>query len=124
MKLPEIHGVGKELDLNIQPEKKAMRPIAVTKVKEGSQIKPRLGQGRTILKSKIKIPVSPLISKPIAQVMEKQVKQPKVPEPKTSRIYDKIVPDYTIPHISSGDDLSSRIIKRKTIQDVSREIPL
>ena len=47
IKLPEIHGVEKGLDLNILPEKQVMKPIAVTKAKEASQIKPRLAQGRT-----------------------------------------------------------------------------
>ena len=109
MKLPEIHGVGKELNLNIQQEKKVMRPIAVTKVKEGSQIKPRLGHGRAGLRHKIKMPVSPTISTPIAQVLERLVEQPKVTVTKTSGIHDKIIPDYAIPHISS------RMVKRKTI---------
>ena len=61
--------------------------------------------------------VSLLISKTIAQVMEKPVEQPKVPVPKISRIHDELVPipDYTFPHISSGDDSSSRMVKRKAI---------
>ena len=46
IKLPEVHGMGKGLDLNIQPEKQVMKPIAVIKAKEVSQIKPWLGQGR------------------------------------------------------------------------------
>ena len=104
IKLPEVHGVGKGIDLNIQLEKQVMKPIAVTKAKEVSQIKLRLGQGRAGLRCKIKIPVFLLISKPIVQGMEKPVEQPNVPVPKTSRICDKIVPDYAIPHISSGDD--------------------
>ena len=66
--------------------------------------------------------MSLIISRPIVQVREKSVAQPKVPGPKTSRIHDKIVPipDYAIPHISSGDDLGSRMVKRKTIEDVRR----
>ena len=43
---------------------------------------------------------------------------------KTSTICDKIIPDYAIPHISSGDDSDSRMVTRKVIQDVSREIPI
>ena len=120
LKLPKVCGIGKGLDPNIQPEKHIMKPIAVTKVRDVPQIKPRLGQGRAGLRCKIKTSVSPLIGKPIVQVMEKPVIQPKVPVPKTSRICDKIVPDYAIHHISYGDDSSSRMIKRKTIQDVSR----
>ena len=39
---------------------------------------------------------------------------------------DKAVPkpNYTIPHIKSKDDSDSRIVGRKIIQDVSREIPI
>ena len=33
IKLPEVHGIGKSLDLNIQPEKQVVKPIAVTKQK-------------------------------------------------------------------------------------------
>ena len=80
-----------------------MKPIVVTKVKEVSQIRPRLGQGRAGLRYKIKTPVSLLISKLIVQVIEETVEQINVPVPKTSRIQDKIVPYYAIPHIRSRD---------------------
>ena len=40
IKLPEVQGIGKSLDPNIQPEKQAIKPI-ITKAKEVSQIKPR-----------------------------------------------------------------------------------
>ena len=43
IKLPEGHGASKGLDLNIQPEKQVIKPI-ISKVKEVSQIQPRLGQ--------------------------------------------------------------------------------
>ena len=68
--------------------------------------------------------VPPVISKHIVQVMEKSVEQPKVPVPKTPRISDKIVPDCAIPHTSSGDDSSSRMVKRKSMHYVCREIPI
>ena len=50
----------------------------------------------------------------------------KVPVQEMSRIADQIMPitDYKIPQTSSGDDSSSRMVKRETIQDVSREIPI
>ena len=50
----------------------------------------------------------------------------KVPVSESSKIYDKIltVPDYTIPNTRSRLDSSSRMVNRKTIQDVSREIPI
>ena len=95
------------------PEKQVMKPIVVTKAKEVSQIKPRLGQGRTGLRHKIKTP----------QVMEKPVEQPKVQMPKTSRICDKLVPDYAIPHIRSREDSGSKMVNRNSIQDINRKLP-
>ena len=34
IKLPDVHGIGKSLDPNIQPEKQVAKPIVVTKAKE------------------------------------------------------------------------------------------
>ena len=87
-----------------------------------SQVKPRLGQGRAGLGHKMKTPAPTLIDKPIAQAMEKQ---PKAIMPKTPKIQDNMVPipNYTIP-IKSKHDSGSRMIERKVIQDVSREIPI
>ena len=70
-----MHGVGKGLDPNIQPEKQVLKPLVVTKVKAMSQIKPRLGQGREGLRHKIKLPASTPINKPIAQVSNKPLNQ-------------------------------------------------
>ena len=67
IKLSEVHGVEKGLDLNTLQEKQVMKPIAVTKVKDMSQIKLRLSPGRAGFRCKIKIPEPLLISKPIAQ---------------------------------------------------------
>ena len=90
-----------------------------------SQIKPRLGQGRAGLKHKIKLPVSPPINKPIVKLTEKPISQPqnltqpqitsKVSVPESSQIHDKIIPipDYAIPQARSGDDSSSKMVKRK-----------
>ena len=44
--LPEVHGIGKGLDLNIRPEKQVIKPIIAAEMKGVSQIKPRVGQGR------------------------------------------------------------------------------
>ena len=46
IKLPEVCGVEKGLDMNILPEKQVMKLIAIIKAKEVSQIILRLGQGR------------------------------------------------------------------------------
>ena len=45
IKLSEFHSVSKGLYPNVQPEKQVIKPI-ISKPKEVSQIKPRLGQGR------------------------------------------------------------------------------
>ena len=42
MKLPEVHGISKSLDPNIQPDKQAVKPL----FKETSLVKPRIGQTR------------------------------------------------------------------------------
>ena len=49
----------------------------------------------------------------------------KVPIPESSGIHTKIIPipDSTIPQTRSSDDSCSRLVKIKTIQDISREIP-
>ena len=52
IKLLEVHGVGKSLDPNKHPEKQVVKPIAVAKAKEISEIKARLGQGRAGLRCK------------------------------------------------------------------------
>ena len=46
IKLPELHGMGKNLDPNIQPEKQHAIPI------KGSIEKPHIGQGRAGLRRK------------------------------------------------------------------------
>ena len=73
--------------------------------------------------------MSPSMTKPIVNLSEKPIEQPrvtlKVPVQESSCIQDKIIPipDYTIPQTRFSDDSGSRMVKRKTIQDVSREIP-
>ena len=52
--LPEVHGVKKELDLNILLEKQVIKLLITSEVKGVTQIKPRLGQGRASIKQKIK----------------------------------------------------------------------
>ena len=51
-----------------------MKPVIVTNMKELSQIKPRLGQGRAGLRHKIKSSIPTLINKPIVQVGENNQK--------------------------------------------------
>ena len=42
IKLPEVHGISKSLDPNLQPEKQVAKPL----FKKTSLVKPRIGQGR------------------------------------------------------------------------------
>ena len=56
-----------------------MKPIAVTKAKEVSQTKPRLGQGRAGLRCIVKTSMSTPINKPIVQLMRTPIEQPKNP---------------------------------------------
>ena len=120
----------KGLDPNIIPEKWVIKPIIASEVKGVSQNKPRLGQGRTGIKWKIKFPVSPPIDRPIVELKKPISQQPQnlvqqkitsnVPVTESSQIHDKLipVPDIIIPQTRSGDDSSSRMIKRKNIQDI------
>ena len=68
IKVPEVHGVGKGLDLNIQLEMQGIKPMVDIKRKEISEIKLRLGQGRVGLRSKLKIQI--LNIKSIVKMME------------------------------------------------------
>ena len=77
IKLPEVHGVGKGLNLNILPEKQIIKPKVAAEVKGTSLIKQRLCQGRAGLRWKVKLPVPPPISKPLVKLMEKSIQQPK-----------------------------------------------
>ena len=52
IKLPEVHGMRKNLDPNIKPEKQHANPI------KGSVLKPHIGQGRAGLKRKRSNPIN------------------------------------------------------------------
>ena len=58
IKLPEVHGVGKNLDPNIKPEKQHANPI------KGSVEKPCIGQGRAGLRRKRPDPINQTIIPP------------------------------------------------------------
>ena len=86
---------------------------AGTKVKEASQIKPRIGQGRAGLRHKIKMP----LNRPIMQVTEKPVEKTKALVLETSRVHDKVIPipHFTIPHIKPRGDSDTQRVGRKNI---------
>ena len=58
VKLPKVHGMRKNLDPNIKPEKEHANPI------EGSIVKPCIGQGRTKLKRNRSDPINQTINLP------------------------------------------------------------
>ena len=58
IKLPEVHGVGRNLDPNIKPEKQHANPI------KGSVVKLCIGQGRAGLKRKRSDPINQTINPP------------------------------------------------------------
>ena len=89
-----------------------------------SQIKSRLGQGRAGFRQKIKLPMSPLINKPIVKLKKKtnstHARNGATKNNfKCSSIHDKV-----ILQTRSSNDSGFRLGKRKTMQDISREIPM
>ena len=58
IKLPEVHGVGTNLDPNIKPKNQHANPI------KGSAVKPNIGQGRVGLKRKRSDPINQTINPP------------------------------------------------------------
>ena len=56
IKLPKVHGMGRNLDLNIKPEKQHANPIKV------STEKPCIGQGRAGVKRKRPDPINQTIN--------------------------------------------------------------
>ena len=75
IKLPEAHGVRKNLDQNMKPERQHANPI------KGSVVKPCIGQGRAGLKRKRSDPINQTINQPseLSQEQEKQTKHiPKI----------------------------------------------
>ena len=52
IKLPEVHGMGKNLDPSIKPEKQHANPI------KGNVVKPYIGQGGAGLKRKRSDPIN------------------------------------------------------------------
>ena len=75
IKLPEVHGVRKNLDPNIKPEKQYANPI------KGSVVKPHIGQGSAGLKRKI----SDLINNTINHSSELSQKLPGKTEIETGK---------------------------------------
>ena len=83
IKLPEVHGVGKNLDPNIKPEKQHANPI------KGSIENPCIGKGRAGLKRKRPDPINQTVNPP-SEMSQKIPGETKVETGKTNRIHSKI----------------------------------
>ena len=112
IKLPDIHGVSKNLDPNIQPEKQTIRAL---KGNEILQEIPRIGQGRAGMRRR----KSP-INQTIAHSAETSRKTPKA-----SKIENKVIiqPDCATP-VQSISNSSAEVINRRPIQKTIKNIPV
>ena len=82
IKLLEVHGMGKNLDPNIQPEKQHANPI------KGSTEKPSIGRGRAALKRKRPDPINQTIIPPSA-LSQKIPGETKIETRKTNCIHSR-----------------------------------
>ena len=105
--MPEVHGVSRNLDPNIQPEKQNIRPL---KGNEISQEKPRIGQGRAGMRRR-RLP-------PINQNNAAETSK-KIPE--VSKIEKKVIThlDFTAPMQSVNSSSMEVINRRPMIKDIS-----
>ena len=102
MKLPEVHGISKALDPNIQLEKQIPKPL----FKETPQVIPRIGQGRAGLKQK-----KPPINQSIAHSAENS-KIPVLPKIPTEVIN---MPNFKT-SVQSISNSNTEAINRRTMQ--------
>ena len=77
IKLPEVHGMGKNLDPNIKPEKQHANSI------RGSVVKPQIGQDRAGLKRKRSDPINQTINPP-SELSQKIPRETKIETGKTN----------------------------------------
>ena len=82
IKLPEVHGMGKNLDPNIKPEKQHAKPI------KGSIEKPHIGLGRAGLKRKRPDPINQAINPP-SELSQKIPGETKIETGKTNQIHSR-----------------------------------
>ena len=88
IKFMEVHGVSKNLNLNIQPEKQNIRAL---KCNEISQEKPRIGQGRPGMRKRRSPPINQTnvseLSKKIPEVskIQNKVKLIQISQPSAIR---------------------------------------
>ena len=82
IKLPEVHGMGKNLDPNIKPEKQHAYPI------KGSIEKLHIGQGRAGLKRKRPYAINQTINPP-SELSQKIPEETKMETGKANQIHSK-----------------------------------
>ena len=107
IKLPEVHGISKNLDPNIKPEKQNIRPL---KENEILQEKPKIGQGRPGMRGGRPPP-------PIYQTNASEVKK-KIPE--VSKIENKFIthPDFTTLVQSVSSPTTEAINRKPMIKNI------
>ena len=79
IKLPEVYRIDKGVDPNVKPEKQIIKPPNLAK-KSNPQIKPRLGQGKAYLRSKMKTPVQ--MQPQLQTIKISQIKEQSLPKQK------------------------------------------
>ena len=94
IKLPEVHGMGKNLDPNIKPEKQHANHI------KGSIEKPHIGQHRGELRRKRPDPINQMIISP-SELSWKIPGETKIETRKTNHIHSKD-PMYSINNVDEG----------------------
>ena len=115
IKLTEVHGVGKSLDLDIQPEKQVIKPLVLkAKAQEIPQIKPKLGQGRAGLSC-----TNPQTGQSIAQSVNQPLNVPTIPN-RQNKVRN--IHNFTSPVQLVGKSIT-KVIDRRMIQDTNRKIP-
>ena len=91
--LPEVHGMRKNLDPNIKPEKQHANPI------KGSVVKPCIGKERAGLKRKRSDPINQTISS-LSELSQKIPEKTKIETGKTNLIHYKD-PTYIINNVDT-----------------------
>ena len=94
IKLPKVHGMGKNLDPNIKPEKQHANPIKC------SVVKPHIGQGIAGLKRKISDPSNQTINLP-SELSQKIPGETKIETGKANQIYSKD-PTHSVNNVDEG----------------------
>ena len=94
IKLPEVYGVGKNLDPNIKPEKQNANPI------KGSVEKPCIGQGWAGLRSRRSAPINQMIISP-SELSQKIPGETKIETRKTNCVYSTD-PMHSVNNVDEG----------------------